>query len=787
MRNLNLSKDALDFLTALSQERAKPVWKRIKALLEGPRPAEVIDLGEGFFSATVGEFQISLRFDDSTVHVDHISVQGQAPLPAKPNAVKPQNQPILPPPAQASPKIESDAPEFFALIFVSLLFALSVNRWFGHDFILFGAFGFAPLIACFSGFAIGVNRPDDRFFKFASASLLITVLIPLSFKFYISTSGLVGQAISQLIQGGDFASLASGASVILISLALMLCGPFALMSCLGSRVARLFNQRSRLTPYGTFITALLCGYLTFQISTAASVSPAIQLLVVACILAALVARKKQSQLLQFTCLLLAGLLMFTPLKASNQQTIDWSPYHEVEVSSAAKGDLLPGEVVLDGALGQSLSALKNYSQVAFLSEHPKTVLILGAGIGAGIEDILRKGATSIDAVEVDPVLLKIGRRLNASYNSPLVNVHLDDPRRFVNDCQNKYDLILFPSQNFVNWCGASSLDQGNYLRTLECYKKCLAMLDQNGIMLLSFATSSAPGDQALRDAYYATATEALGHDPLVVGKKGDAASIVFILGETSAQKKVLEALVPVGFDQITSSAESGTKAITDDYPYVSPKTIQPGWLYLLWSILLIGALACFARYCDFFKDNTPTDWQLFLLGAAFALMICGSLPRLFALFGSTWLSSAIIFSGMLAIAWLANYAIHRPGAAKFEIVLYFGLAVSLLISYFLPVRWLLRVGPFGVVLVVFFTILPVFRVLLMLAASYSEAKHLASSIAFTLLGLSGGLLLTHLSVYFGQNNLILASAVLFGGSFVFYARSRKIYPSRGKLATKRIT
>jgi hypothetical protein len=169
-------------------------------------------------------------------------------------------------------------------------------------------------------------------------------------------------------------------------------------------------------------------------------------------------------------------------------------------------------------------------------------------------------------------------------------------------------------------------------------------------------------------------------------------------------------------------------------------------------------------------------------------MVLGVMPRLVALYGSGWISSAIIYGVVFIIAWFTNSSMRKPGIAQYELILYVGLFVSLVISYFLPVSWFSSFGAVGNLLIVFFTTLPLFRVLLILPAIFSESKEATILLSFSILGLAAGLLLSYISNYFGQNALLLISMVLFGFSlFLCIGGQKALIPPVAKLATKRIT
>ena len=64
---------------------------------------------------------------------------------------------------------------------------------------------------------------------------------------------------------------------------------------------------------------------------------------------------------------------------------------------------------------------------------PKDVLIVGAGSGTDVAIALQNGARHVDAVEIDPRLLQLGRERHPDrpYQDPRVTTHVDDGRAFL--------------------------------------------------------------------------------------------------------------------------------------------------------------------------------------------------------------------------------------------------------------------------------------------------------------------------------------------------------------------
>jgi hypothetical protein len=86
-----------------------------------------------------------------------------------------------------------------------------------------------------------------------------------------------------------------------------------------------------------------------------------------------------------------------------------------------------------------------YDYPYFWKPHPREVLILGAGTGNDVVAALRNGAEHVDAVEIDPELLRLGKELHPEqrYADPRVRVIADDARAVLRKPGKRYDLIVF--------------------------------------------------------------------------------------------------------------------------------------------------------------------------------------------------------------------------------------------------------------------------------------------------------------------------------------------------------
>ena len=140
------------------------------------------------------------------------------------------------------------------------------------------------------------------------------------------------------------------------------------------------------------------------------------------------------------------------------------------------------------------------------------VLILGAGGGADILLALLHGAATIDAVELNPQLVRlVAERFSAFaghlYERPGVRMHVAEARSFVAGGRNRYDVIQIPLLNSfaAAAAGTHSLSE-SYVYTIEAFEQYLDRLRPGGYLAITRWLKLPPRD-SLR--LFATAVSAL--------------------------------------------------------------------------------------------------------------------------------------------------------------------------------------------------------------------------------------------------------------------------------------
>ena len=124
---------------------------------------------------------------------------------------------------------------------------------------------------------------------------------------------------------------------------------------------------------------------------------------------------------------------------------------------------------------------------------PPSVLVLGAGTGNDVAAAVRNGAERVVAVEIDPLILQVGRELHFEkpYQSPKVHAVVDDARSYIQNSHEKFDVIVFSLlDSHTTGSYYSNIRIDNYVYTLESLQAARRLLNPDGIFIVKFWVSS---------------------------------------------------------------------------------------------------------------------------------------------------------------------------------------------------------------------------------------------------------------------------------------------------------
>jgi SAM-dependent methyltransferase len=630
-----------------------------------------------------------------------------------------------------------------------LFLELALIRWTAANIVHLGYFSNFVLLGSFLGVGLGFLRAgrSDRDPLYFPVVLALLVAGVLRFPVTVDRSG------TDLI---FFTSLRTTGPPPWVVLPLVFVAVAAVMAGPGEMVGRCFVLLPRLDAYRLDLLGSLVGILAFtglSLVRAPSVAWGV---VVGVLITVLLWRATwtRAAVVVVPSLLVVGLLIVEDV----QPGVSWSPYYKVVATEHQANGFRVISVSVNGVPHQNATDAETkarlepryalpYERTARTT--PGHVLIVGAGTGTDVALALSRGATSVDAVEIDPRLQQIGahRHPDQPYQDPRVHVHIDDGRAFLERSSDHYDMIIFALPDSLTLvAGASSLRLESYLFTVEAMQAVRDHLAPGG----SFSMYNSYREDWLIGRLARTVQDAFGHEPCVDSLSGVQA--VITAGLTSADQRCASAQV----------IPAGPAPATDDHPfvYLYGRSIPAYYLVTLLGVLLISLVAVRAAGGPVRRMRPYTD--LFFLGSAFLLLETRSITGFALLFGTTWIVNALVFAGVLLVV-LAAVEVTRRWRTPALPVLYGALAAALLLAGLLPPELLLNLP---VVLrglaAVGVAFAPIFVANLIFAKRFATTADATSAFAANLLGAMVGGCLEYLSLIVGYQALLLLAALLYG-------------------------
>jgi hypothetical protein len=634
--------------------------------------------------------------------------------------------------------------------FLMLFVELALIRWITANNVYVTEATNFVLLASFLGIGIGfLNAASGRdFLRWTPVALVALVAFVLAFPVILHqrTGPLVFSGVGQ-----------TRALPQPVSFALVFLLTVAVMAGLGQGVARIFIRFRPLSAYRLDILGSIAGIALFTLLSFLDQPPLTWGLIAAGGLAIVLAPKVrfwQVAAIGAVVLLLA-LQSFTPHQM-------WSPYNKLTLQKRHGNSVLfisANNIPYQGIhpLAKIRSHLRfylyPYQHVARASLGD--VLIIGAGNGNDAAVALAEGARHVDAVEIDPLLLRIGRRYNPArpYQNPRVTTHVADGRQYLQDTQQHYNLIVYAlPDSLTALAGQSAIRLESYLLTSQALEAARAHLAPGG----TFAMYNYYAPFVL--SRYATTIEDVFHrDPCVqLGSH--------VQGRTMAVLTVR----PAGPVPNCARFWHGTRVApaTDDrpFPYLQSATIPSSYLWMLGAILLASLLLVRAAGGPLSRMRSYLD--LAFMGAAFLLLETKSIVQFALLFGTTWLVNSLVFAGVLVAVYLAVETARWVRLPP-RIVLYGALIAALAVAWIVPQESLLGlpvVPRFLAASALAFA--PVFFANLVFAQRFSGVESSGTAFAANLLGAMVGGTLEYLALITGYRFLLILTGVLYGLAFI---------------------
>jgi spermidine synthase len=492
-------------------------------------------------------------------------------------------------------------------------------------------------------------------------------------------------------------------------------------------------------------------------------------------------------------LLFLGISAFASLSTKDDY---WSPYYHIALSQASRPapDAPAGayEVSVNHDYHQRMmnlsqgfldkypsfepnrTARQSYELPYRLKPSPQDVLIVGAGTGNDVAAALRNGARRVDAVEIDPTILALGRRLHPEhpYDSENVHVYNDDARAFFKRATSKYDLIVFAYlDSHTMFSSFSSMRLDNFVYTRESFAEAHNLLKPDGALILAFAGSQSFVTVRLLHGL----ADVFGQRPRVFETGYDTSGMVFVAGNAIGAGSVKD--YPELSDYL---AKFDYESATDNWPFLYLERHTVPWP--IWSILLLLVVGSIYALRILFPGrsltSTSTNLHFFMLGAGFLLLETKAVTQLSLLCGSTWMVNSVVIAAFLCMALAAN-ALVAAYPVSYKLA-YSGLFISLVIAGLFP---LAALNAFPLVTKMFtgglITALPVFFSGMIFSRSMSEADGSAQALGVNLLGAVVGGALENVVMIGGSTVLAPLAAFLYVASALTVIPRRSVVTERG--------
>ncbi len=217
---------------------------------------------------------------------------------------------------------------------------------------------------------------------------------------------------------------------------------------------------------------------------------------------------------------------------------------------------------------------QDLSNLAFLAGSPGRALILGAGGGVEVIQGLLSGYREIDAVDINPLVVKAIQHVKASdfMYATGVHYHINDARRFLHDAPSKYDLIFMPH---LRGQGVTGVITSQFMNTVELMNRCMDMIAVGGTIAIRSHRQDWPSLFSTIKAALRTRPSAENWMVFLASeaRKRRGYSIVFLHNGqfiSTSDKKIDEFINTAGFSwtQLDLNAlDDDSLVLTDDHPY----------------------------------------------------------------------------------------------------------------------------------------------------------------------------------------------------------------------------
>lgn len=717
----------------------------------------------------------------------------------------------------------ADRWRLFVISFLILFLELACIRWFPAHVLFLTFFTNIVLLACFLGMSLGCLAARRLGSLLRHTPMWLAVALGLGhgaemLRHWLEANIDVGhQAAPQLVYFGaeykvsDVAQFAIPMEVFAAVFFLLLT---TVMLGLGQELGRSLERvPNRLVAYTVNILGSLAGIVAFAVAAYLHLSPGWWFaIVVAGLWSLLYTPPLRKDLLErgawwVLIILAGGLRAGTHGGGADEVQYHWSPYYRIDYQPQ-------GQTIHVNQIGHQFMVARSAPYPAYGLPHVinrdagrpayKQVLIIGAGSGNDVSQALQWGAEAIDAVEIDPVIYRLGKAHHPDkpYDDPRVTIHLDDGRNFLQTTQKKYDLVIYALvDSLVLHSSYSNIRLESYLFTSQAFQDIRSVLKPDGqFIMYNFFRQG-----WIVSRLSATLEKVFGQVPLCLSLpympqiaedtpylSGFA---VFVSGDTAAWRAAfakqpvyrlpgtqpVNPQTPNGFTSALPEGQAqryglsevvlanNLRLATDDWPFLYLR--QPLLPDIsLRGMAIMGGLTTLLLGLFLWRNRgqrTLPPMQtatMFFLGAGFMLVETRAVVHLALLFGSTWVVNTIVFFAILVMILLANLFVLRV-QPRTLLPYFIGLGATLLLNVLIPLEAFLGLArPMQVLCSCLLVFAPIIFASVLFAVSFARTTAPDTAFGANIAGAMLGGLAENLSMAIGFQALVWVALAFYSGA-----------------------
>jgi hypothetical protein len=701
----------------------------------------------------------------------------------------------------------------FLISVLGLFLEMLLIRWIGTEIRIFAYLQNTILVVCFLGLGLGCFTCRQPIHLRQSLIPLFILLLLMAIPIVRSALGRTSELLSVL---GDFVIWSSiitsspwvtvlavvGGLFLTYSLLILVVDIFV---PIGRLLGRLMDDHpNTIWAYSLNVAGSLAGTWLFVILSFFYMPPFLWFVVFAIIFVIFIAWTYRDWRINLALLVAVVILSWFAGRVPGSLDVIWSPYQKLVVREPIRklrefgnyivtvnnasyqgiSDLSERHTRSDpGSFSPELQGLSQYDIPLLLHPNPQSYLVVGAGAGNDAAGGMRHGVKEITAVEIDPAIISIGRKYHPEkpYSSPTVRIVNDDARSFFATTAEKFDVIAFGLLDSHTTTAMTNARLDHYVYTRESIMRAKSLLADGGIMVLTFEAQKL----YIADRMARVLQEVFGEPPIyfyIPPSSYGWGGVMFITGDlVSANQQIahnqrLSAHIELLKRNHPINLPNNTRIATDDWPYIyleSPRI--PVLYYLLAGLIFLILVRTLRRWqsTDILSRWRHSHWHFFFLGSAFLLLEVQNISKASVILGNTWDVNAVIISGVLAMALLANWLAYKFPKIQVQFV-YFALITTCLILYFVDLAQFAFLPYATKALVVgSLTTLPMLFSGIIFIRSFATVEEKNEALGANLVGALVGALLQSVTFVTGIKALLLVVAG-------FYMLSMLTMPTRLK-------